>query len=55
MDGQQGGVEQNSSQDEEGGPQGATGKDLTHAERDATYDLNEGREKLEERVANYYT
>lgn len=47
MDGQQGGVEQNSSQDEEGGPEGSTGKDLTNTKRDATHYLDK-RQKLEE-------
>lgn len=47
VDGQQGGVEQNSSQDEKGGPQSSTGKDLTHTKKDATHHLDK-REKLEE-------
>ncbi len=60
VDGQQGGVEQNSSQDEEGGPQSATGKDLTNTKRDATHYLDK-RQKLEEDfytmklIANDYT
>lgn len=47
VDGQQGGVEQNSSHDEEGGPQGSTGEDLTHTKKDATCNL-ENREQAEE-------
>ena len=47
MDGQQGGVEQNSSHDEEGGPQGSTGEDLTHTKEDATRYL-ENREQAQE-------
>lgn len=40
MNGEQGGVEENSSQDEKGRSQVPTGKDLTHSKRDATYYLD---------------
>lgn len=49
MDGQQGGVEQNSSQNEETGTQSSTGEDLTHTKRDTTYHLGkEWRQLLEQ-------
>lgn len=46
VDGQQGGVEWNGPQDEQGGAQGITRKDLPHTQRDITYYLDQRQNQL---------